>query len=187
MYIIAGLGNPGAKYELTRHNAGYRTVDILSDKWDIKINQGKHSSLCGSGIIEGEKVLLVKPLTYMNRSGEAVREAVDFYKTDPEKGLIVIYDDIDLPVGRLRVRAQGSAGGHNGMKDIIKHLGTDNFTRIRIGVGAKPAGWDLADWVLSRPGKDDEAILNEVQINAAEAVSSIITRGTELTMSGFNK
>ena len=187
MYIIAGLGNPGAKYENTRHNMGYRTIDILSDKWGIKVNLEKHRSLCGSGIIEGEKVLLMKPLTYMNRSGEALAEAVHFYKTDPENELIVIYDDIDLPAGSMRVRPKGSAGGHNGMMDIIKLLGTDSFTRIRIGVGAKPQGWDLADWVLSRPGEEDEALLNEVRIRAAEAVSSIITRGVEPTMSGFNR
>lgn len=187
MYIIAGLGNPGTKYENTRHNTGYRTVDILSDKWDIKFRQEKHRSLCGSGIIEGEKVLVMKPLTFMNLSGEAVAEAVRFYKTDTERELIVIYDDVDLAVGRMRIRPRGSAGGHNGMKDIILRLGTEDFTRIRVGVGAKPEGWDLADWVLSQPGGEDKALLEETCRSAAEAVSSIISRGVGRTMSEFNR
>ena len=186
MYIIAGLGNPEKKYEHTRHNTGFEVIDILSDKWDIKVADKKHKALCGSGIIDGDKIMLMKPQTYMNASGEAIADAVSFYKTDPSSELIVIYDDIDLPVGKLRIRSEGSAGGHNGMKDIIAHLGTEAFTRVRVGVGAKPADWDLVDWVLSRFSPEDEDIMKGSRTRAAESIEAILSHDAEYAMSRFN-
>ncbi len=186
MLIIAGLGNPDKKYEHTRHNTGFEVLDILSDRWDIKINDKKHRSLCGTGIIRGEKILLMKPQTYMNCSGEAIADAVGFYKVDPAADLIIIYDDVDLPVGRLRIRAEGSAGGHNGMKDIISHLGSEAFTRVRVGIGARPADWDMADWVLSRFSDDDESVMKKSRLLAAEAVDDIVSNGVDHAMSGYN-
>lgn len=186
MLIIAGLGNPDKKYEHTRHNTGFEVLDILSDRWDIRITDKKHRSLCGTGVIGGKKILLMKPQTYMNCSGEAIVDAVGFYKADPENDLIVIYDDVDLPVGRLRIRAEGSAGGHNGMKDIIARLGSGSFTRVRVGVGARPADWDLADWVLSRFSDDEEAVMKKTRLLAAEAVDDIISNGVDHAMSGYN-
>ena len=138
MYIIAGLGNPGSKYEKTRHNMGFRVIDLLAEKYHIDMNTKKHKAICGTGVIEGVKVLLVKPQTFMNLSGESIREAVDFYKVDPETEFLVIYDDISLAPGHLRIRKKGSAGGHNGIKNIILHLGTQVFPRVRVGVGEKP-------------------------------------------------
>lgn len=152
MYIIVGLGNPSKQYEGTRHNAGFMTLDVLADRYNIDISEKKHKALCGKGVIEGNKVVLLKPQTFMNLSGESVRAAADFYKVAPEE-IIVIYDDISLEPGQLRVRKKGSAGGHNGMKNIIAHLGTQDFPRIRVGVGEKPAGMDLADYVLGRFSK----------------------------------
>ena len=149
MRIIIGLGNPTEQYQATRHNIGWDAITRISDDYRIPLNQKKHKALCGSGYIEGEKVILAQPLTYMNLSGESVRQLVDFYKVDPED-IIVIYDDVSLEIGQLRLRKKGSAGGHNGIKSIISHLGTDEFTRIKVGVGEKPKGWDLADYVLSR-------------------------------------
>ncbi len=186
MYIIAGLGNPGRKYEHTRHNTGFEVIDILSDKWDIRVDSKKHGSLCGTGIIEGEKVLLLKPQTYMNLSGEAVSEAVAYYREDPASSLIVIYDDIDLSVGRLRIREEGSAGGHKGMKDIIARIGTGAFVRVRVGVGAKPPEWDLADWVLSGFGAEDEDIMRGARLRAAEAVGEILKHDAGYAMSRYN-
>ena len=148
MYIIAGLGNPGKKYEGTRHNIGWQVVDELADKHGIRIMESRFRGLVGKGAIGGEKVLLLKPLTYMNLSGESIAEAVRFYKLDAATQLIVISDDISLDVGQLRMRKKGSAGGHNGLKNIIAHLGSEEFMRIKIGVGDKPAGADLVDYVL---------------------------------------
>ena len=145
MYIIAGLGNPGKKYENTRHNIGFITLDYLAERHDIQINKIKHKALVGEGRISGQKVLLVKPQTYMNLSGESLREVMDYYKVDIED-LIVIYDDIDLPAGTVRIRKKGSAGTHNGMRSIVQHLGQD-FPRIRMGIGNERKG-DLADFVL---------------------------------------
>ena len=142
MYIIAGLGNPGKQYAQTRHNVGFDTIDILADKYNISVDTKKHKALCGKGMIEGQKVVLAKPQTFMNLSGESVRELVDFYKIDPEEELIVIYDDISLEPGQLRIRPKGSAGGHNGIKNIIAHLGTQVFKRVKVGVGEKPKGSD---------------------------------------------
>ena len=144
MYIIVGLGNPERKYAGTRHNIGFSAITALCDAYNISLDLKKHKALCGKGYIEGQKVLLAEPQTYMNLSGESIHELVDYYKIDPESELIVIYDDINLAPGKLRIREKGSAGGHNGIKNIIAHLGTQNFNRIRIGVGEKPKGWDLA-------------------------------------------
>lgn len=186
MYIIAGLGNPGGKYEKTKHNMGFQVIDLLADKYHIEMNQKKHKAICGTGVIEGVKVLLLKPQTFMNLSGESIREAVDFYKIDPETELIVIYDDISLAPGHLRIRKKGSAGGHNGIKNIIQHLGTQVFPRIRVGVGEKPQGWDLADYVLSGFSKEDEALVKESWGRAVEAAAVMLTDGPEKAMNDFN-
>ena len=186
MYIIAGLGNPGREYENTRHNAGFASLDALAKRHGIELTTRKFQALTGSGYIDGQKVLLVKPQTYMNLSGESIREAVDFYKIDPETELIVIYDDISLAPGNLRIRKKGSAGGHNGMKNIILHLGTQVFSRIRVGVGEKPAGWDLADYVLGGFSKEDEALVKEACEHAAEAAAEILTDGPDKAMNDFN-
>ena len=155
MFLIAGLGNPDKKYEKTRHNIGFDTVDALAEKYNISITEKKHKALCGSGVIEGVKVILAKPQTYMNLSGEAVKAAADFYKIPPEK-IIVIFDDISLDVGRLRIRRKGSDGGHNGIKSIISCIGSQNFPRVKIGCGKKPhPDYDLAAWVLSEYKKDE--------------------------------
>lgn len=147
MYIIIGLGNPGEKYGHTRHNVGFEVIDILADRIGIHVEEKKHKGLCGRGVLEGQKVVLVKPQTFMNLSGECVRAAADFYKV-AEDEIIVVYDDISLEPGRLRVRSKGSAGGHNGIKNIIAHLGTQEFPRVKVGIGEKPKGMDLADYVL---------------------------------------
>lgn len=161
-FLIVGLGNPGDKYEFTRHNAGFMCVDFLADKLDFKINKLKYKSLLADVDIKGHRCLIMKPQTFMNNSGEAVRDAAQFYKIPPEK-VIVIYDDISLDVGRIRVRRKGSDGGHNGIKSIIYHLNSDNFPRIKVGVGKKPAEWeDLADWVLSRFTNDELKTLRDV-------------------------
>ena len=146
MKVIVGLGNPGKKYDNTRHNIGFEALDYIADKEGISINTGKHKALIGTGYMGGEKVLLVKPQTFMNLSGESLRPIMDFYKLEPED-FIIIHDDIDLDVGRLRIRRKGSAGGHNGLKSIISHLGSMDFPRVKIGVGEKPKGYDLADYV----------------------------------------
>ena len=187
MYIIAGLGNPGGKYEKTKHNMGFQVIDLLADKYHIEMNQKKLKAICGTGIIEGVKVLLLKPQTFMNLSGESIRDAVDFYKIDPETELIVIYDDISLPPGHLRIRKKGSAGGHNGIKNIIQHLGTQVFPRIRVGVGEKPEGWDLADYVLSGFSKEDEVLVKESWERAVEAAAVMLTDGPEKAMNDFNR
>ena len=170
MYIIAGLGNPGKQYAQTRHNVGFDTIDILADKYNISVDTKKHKALCGKGMIEGQKVVLAKPQTFMNLSGESVRELVDFYKIDPEEELIVIYDDISLEPGQLRIRPKGSAGGHNGIKNIIAHLGTQVFKRVKVGVGEKPKGYDLADYVLSRFPKDERVLMEEAFERAGDCL-----------------
>lgn len=185
MKIIVGLGNPTAQYQGTRHNVGFSVIYALSDEYDIKVDTKKHKALIGKGMIEGEKVILAMPQTYMNLSGESVRELVDFYKCSNED-VIVIYDDISLDVGKLRIRAKGSAGGHNGIKNIISHLGTDVFPRIKVGVGEKPKNMDLADYVLGRFGKDElETIRNGVD-NAVKAIATIIGEDINAAMNSFN-
>ena len=157
MYIIAGLGNPGSEYELTRHNIGFRVIDELAEEYNISISESKHKGLIGKGVIEGQRVILVKPQTFMNLSGECIRAVIDYYKESIDH-FIVVYDDISLGVGKLRVRPKGSAGGHNGIKNIIAQLGTDEFARVKFGVGDKPKGSDLVDHVLGRFSKDDEEL-----------------------------
>lgn len=186
MYIIAGLGNPGRKYAHTRHNAGYEAIDRLADKYGIRIETEKFRALTGTGVIEGQKVLLLKPLTYMNASGESVRAACDFYKIDPEEGFLVLYDDISLPPGQLRVRAKGSAGGHNGIKSLIAHLGTQNFARVKIGVGEKPQGYDLVDYVLGHFPEEEWAMMTDAFSRAAEAAAMLLTEDVQAVMNRFN-
>lgn len=187
MYIIAGLGNPGRQYAHTRHNVGFDAIDVLAEKYNIKVENGKCKALTGSGRIEGQSVLLVKPLTFMNLSGESIRALTDFYKIDETTQLIVIYDDISLPPGQLRIREKGSAGGHNGIKSIISHLGGQEFLRIKVGVGEKPAGWDLADYVLSRFAEDERKKVEEALKRAADAAVCLMTDGVESAMNEYNR
>lgn len=186
MFIIAGLGNPDRKYAGTRHNIGFDVITKLSDTYDISVNKKGFKSLYGMGVIEGEKVLLMKPMTYMNLSGEAVGEAVNFYKIDEKKELIIVQDDIDLDVGSLRIRAKGSAGGHNGIKSIINHLGGNEFIRLKFGVGGKPAGSDLAYHVLSPFSNEDEPLIRKTLDAAAKAILCIMKEGAEAGMNKFN-
>ena len=186
MYVIAGLGNPTAKYEKTRHNVGFDVIDRLAEKYNIRVSDNRHKALCGTGIIEGQKVLLVKPQTFMNLSGESIGAILNFYKVDPEENLIVIYDDISLEPGKLRIRKKGSAGGHNGMKSIIAHAGTQTFQRIKVGVGEKPQGWDLVDYVLGRFSKEDREKVEDAFDRAADAVGYMVSGETDKAMNLFN-
>lgn len=186
MFVIAGLGNPTSKYKGTRHNAGFDVIDLLAEKYNIRVKEKKHKALCGAGIIEGQKVLLVKPQTFMNLSGESIGAVLNFYKLEPESGLIVIYDDISLDPGRLRIRKKGSAGGHNGMKSVISHVGTQQFQRIKIGVGEKPEGWDLADYVLRCPPRMERILLEDASQKACEAVALMVQGKTDQAMNQFN-
>ena len=185
MYLIAGLGNPTKEYDKTRHNVGFEVIDVLADKYRIDVSERKHKALCGRGVIEGQKVILVKPQTFMNLSGESIRAAADYYKISPEE-MIVIYDDISLEPGQLRIRLKGSAGGHNGIKNIIAHLGNQEFPRIKVGVGAKPPRMDLADYVLSRFGAGEQKLMDEAFKEAAEAAVSMMTDGAERAMNHYN-
>ena len=185
MYLIAGLGNPTKEYDKTRHNVGFSVIDVLADRYRIDISEKKHKALCGRGVIEGQKVLLLKPQTFMNLSGESIRAAADYYKIEPEE-MIVIYDDISLDPGQLRIRLKGSAGGQNGIKNIIANLGTQDFPRIKVGVGAKPPRMDLADYVLSRFGAGEQKLMEEAFGEAAEAAVMMMTDGAERAMNHFN-
>lgn len=187
MYLIVGLGNPGRQYENTKHNVGFDTVDYLIEEYRIPQAGVKHKAMYGKGIIAGQKVLIAKPLTYMNLSGESVRELVDYYKIDPETELIVLYDDISLEPGQIRIRKKGSAGGHNGIKNIIAQIGTDVFTRVKIGVGEKPKNWDLADYVLSPFGKEERAAVDDAIKKAAKAVEMIVQEEIDSAMNMFNR
>ena len=185
-WLIVGLGNPGEKYEDTRHNVGFQVIDELAERQGRPVQRLKFKALTGLLTISGEKALVMKPVTYMNLSGEAVRPAADFYKLPPER-ILVISDDVALAAGRLRIRAKGSAGGHNGLKSIIQHLGTDQFPRIRVGVGEKPhPDYDLADWVLGRPQGEDKKAIDAAVKRAADAVECILTQGLERGMGKFN-
>lgn len=186
MYVITGLGNPTLRYSKTRHNVGFDTIDVLAKKYGIKVKKKQFRALTGEGFIDGEKVILVKPMTYMNNSGEAVSEIVKYYKIDPDKELIIISDDLNLDVGVLRIRAKGSAGGHNGLKSIIKCVGSECFDRVRIGVGKVPAGTDVITHVLTRFSRADRVIVKESFDVAADAIVSIISDGIDKTMSKFN-
>lgn len=186
MYIIAGLGNPSKEYEKTRHNAGFDTIDLLAEKLGIDLTEKKHRAYCGKGMIGTEKVLLLKPQTFMNNSGESLRDAADFYKVEPEQ-ILVIYDDISLEPGQLRIRMKGSAGGHNGIKSIIAHLKTQDFPRIKIGVGAKPEQMDLADYVLSRFSPSEREKMEESFREGAEAVITFLKDGKDAAMNQYNR
>ena len=186
MKLIIGLGNPGKEYERTRHNTGFMVLDRLSEKLNIEMTQNKFKGLYGKGKYKGEDVLLLKPQTYMNLSGESVRQVMDFFKINQED-ILVVYDDLDMPVGKLRLRQSGSAGGHNGIKNIIQELGTQKFVRIKVGVGAKPQGWDLADYVLGRFGSEDRKLVDEAQDRACKAVELILSDGPDAAMNEFNK
>lgn len=186
MYIIVGLGNPGSRYEGTRHNMGFDVIDRLITVNNIPQAGRKFHAVYGTGIIGGQKVVLAKPVTYMNLSGTSVRELMDFYKIDPTHELIVISDDIDLEPGRIRIRKKGSAGGQNGLKHIIQCIGTQDFIRVRVGTGAKPQDWELADWVLSRFPEEERTQVDDAIIRAAEAVETIVTDGIDAAMNRYN-
>lgn len=187
MFVILGIGNPGKKYDGTRHNIGFIAMDYMSEKYGIKINKIKHKALIGEGNIAGEKVLLVKPQTYVNLSGESLREICSYYKVLPEN-VIVIHDDVSLSCGKLRIRRKGSDGGHNGLKSIIYQLNSDEFIRIKIGVGAPPVKeYDMADWVLGHFSKEEVAHLSKlVDCVVEEAVPEIIKNGASSAMNKYN-
>lgn len=187
MFIIAGLGNPTLKYEGTRHNVGFDVIDVLADKYNIPVETRKCRACIGKGIIEGQKVILVKPQTYMNLSGESIRGLVDYFKIDPEEELLVIYDDISLNPGQIRIRSKGSAGGHNGIKNIIANLGTDVFARIKVGIGEKPKECDLADYVLSRFSKGERKQIEEAYRHASDAAAKIVSGETGAAMNVYNR
>lgn len=186
LFLIIGLGNPGNRYDNTKHNVGFETVDLLADKYHIKVSKLKHKALCGDGHIENKKVVLVKPQTFMNLSGESVREMVEWYKI-PLQNIILIYDDIDLQLGKIRVRARGSSGTHNGMRSVLYHVQSEDFPRIRIGIGRPPEGWDLADYVLSRFSSNEREAISGSVSQAAEAVAVIVKSGPEAAMNQYNK
>ncbi len=185
MFLVVGLGNPGVEYAATRHNIGFDMVTYLSDKYDIPLRSREGKALVGKGMIQGYKVILAQPQTYMNLSGESVRALMDYYKLAEEE-LVVIYDDISLEVGQIRVRPKGSAGGHNGIKSIIAHLGTQEFARIKIGVGAKPDGGDLVKHVLGRFSKEEDRIVRDLFALADEALAAILTDSVESAMNQVN-
>ena len=188
MYLIVGLGNPGKQYDKTRHNMGFDTIDELIDRHRIAGSGIDRKAMYGKGVIAGEKVILAKPMTYMNLSGEAVRELINYYKMDAETELVVIYDDIDLPASRLRVRKSGSAGTHNGMRSIIANTPGQNFPRVRVGVGAKPDGWDLADWVLSKYTiREEQIAMQQAFERAADCVEDWVKNGIDHAMQEYNK
>lgn len=187
MYIIAGLGNPTLQYEGTRHNVGFDVIDTLADRYNISVDTRKSRALIGKGMIEGHKVILAKPQTFMNLSGESIRSLADYYKVDVETELLVIYDDVSLDVGQLRIRKKGSAGGHNGIKNIILNLGTDVFPRIKVGVGEKPKKYDLADYILGHFSKAEKEQMDEGYKKAASAVAMILNGEMDVAMNEYNR
>jgi PTH1 family peptidyl-tRNA hydrolase len=185
-WLLVGLGNPGDQYENTRHNVGFMVIDELADRANVPVQKLKYRALTNTATVGGQKVLIMKPITYMNLSGEAVRQAVDFYKV-PADHVLVISDDTALAVGRLRIRKGGSAGGHNGLKNIIQQLGTDQFPRVRLGVGEKPhPDYDLADWVLGRFQGEDKKAIDAAVKKAADAIECILSQGLDKGMNRFN-
>lgn len=185
-FLIVGLGNPGKKYETTRHNAGFMCIDKLSEEERIDVKKLKFHALIGDGYIDNHKVIVMKPQTMMNNSGQAIKECADFYKI-PVENVIVIYDDISLEPGNLRIRRKGSAGGHNGIKSIIAHLGSENFPRIKLGVGKKPhPDYDLADWVLGNFSRNDIPLMRNAMTDACDALEYIISGDIDGAMSKFN-
>ena len=185
-WLVVGLGNPGDKYEDTRHNVGFLAVDELGERGGFPIQRLKHKALTNTAVIGGQGALVMKPVTFMNLSGEAVGEAARFYKIAPDH-VLVISDDVDLPLGKLRIRTAGSAGGHNGLKSIIQHLGTDQFPRLKIGVGGKPhPDYDMADWVLGKLQGEDKKVMDEAVKRAADAVECFLRDGPQKAMNRFN-
>lgn len=187
MFIIAGLGNPKKEYDNTRHNIGFAMIDALADKHNISVMNIKNKALTGKGIINGQKVILAKPLTFMNLSGESIYSLVDYYKIDVETELIIVSDDISLAPGQIRIRKRGSAGGHNGLKDIIRYLGSEEFQRIRIGVGEKPKGYDLADYVLGHFSKEEKPFIDEGIKKAICSAEMMLAGNTDQAMNEFNR
>ena len=187
MYIIVGLGNPGRDYTNTRHNIGFDVIDTLADVAGISVIEKKHKAIIGKGVLDGQKVILVKPQTYMNLSGESVRDIIDYYKVDEEQELIVVSDDTSLDVGSIRIRKKGSAGGHNGLKNIIAHLGHDTFMRIKMGVGEKPKGYDLADYVLGHFSSGERKLMDEAAKTAVEAIRMMMAGDVDKAMNQFNR
>ncbi len=185
MFVIAGLGNPGAQYERSRHNVGFDTIDFFAAEYRITLNRVRHKGLVGEGVVQGNRVILVKPQTFMNLSGESLQEVLHFYKVPPAN-LIVVYDDIDLAVGKVRIRPRGSAGTHNGMRSILGRIGTEEFPRVRIGVGRPPAGWQLADFVLSRFSGEERTAINDAIARASTALAAVMQSGAEAAMSRYN-
>lgn len=186
-WLLVGLGNPGVEYELTRHNMGFLVVDWLADQKNAPVRRLKHKSLTGTMTLGGKKTLVMKPQTYMNRSGAAVGEAARFYQIPPQRVLVLV-DDVALPMGALRIRGKGSAGGHNGLKDLIAHLGTEEFPRIRMGVGGKPhPDYDLADWVLAPMKGEDWKVAKNTISRAADAVEAIIRDGLDVAGQKYNR
>ena len=186
MYLIAGLGNPTPKYEKTRHNMGFDCIDILAEKYKIVLKKSRFQALVGKGDIEGNQVLLVKPLTFMNLSGEAIRKIANYYKIDTKKELIVIYDDTDLAIGAIRLKAKGSAGSHNGMKSIVSNLGSEQFYRVRVGIGKRAENADMVDFVLGRFAPADRKEIDKALERAAESVVDIMSNGIDSAMNNFN-
>lgn len=186
MFLIVGLGNPDKKYQGTRHNIGFDVIDALAEQYNISIKEKRHKALCGAGVIEGVKVLLAKPQTYMNLSGESVAELLHFYKLDPQSQLLVFFDDISLEPGSIRIRTKGSAGGHNGVKNIIAMTGTQDFMRIKVGVGKKPQGWDLVDHVLGRMPEEDRSRAKEAVGDAVAAAALILQGQVDRAMNDYN-
>lgn len=187
MYLVAGLGNPEKKYDNTRHNIGFDAIDLLSDKFGIALTRTKFKAVYGDGYIGSERVIIAKPQTYMNLSGMSIEEIAKFYKI-PNEDIIIIHDDISLDIGRLRIREKGSAGGHNGLKSIISHLGGDDFIRIKIGVGApKHEDYDLADYVLGSFSEEERKVLSPVLSDTVNSVESIISEGAQRAMNKYNK
>ena len=186
MKIFIGLGNPGAEYAATRHNAGFQVIDRLSRMWNIPVDRARCHGLAGEGRVNGERVALLKPQTFMNLSGDCVADALRWYKADP-KDVMIFSDDIDLPLGSVRVRPFGGAGTHNGWRDILLKTGSDHFPRVRVGVGGKPQEWDLADWVLSRFSPEDQKLMDAAFDKAAQAAECFLTHGIEEAMNLYNR
>ena len=186
MYLIVGLGNPEKKYDKTKHNVGFDAIDEMIDEYDIPSSGISMKGMYGKGFIGGEKVMVMKPLTYMNLSGHAVRAFVDYYNIDVQSELIVIYDDVDMAAGQLRIRKKGSAGSHNGMKSIIQMLGSTDFTRIRVGIGPKPVKWDLADYVLAPFSKDERVKVDGVIEDIPYIIKTIVEDGVDIAMTRYN-
>lgn len=186
MKLIVGLGNPGKQYDKTRHNIGFEVIDVLSDRLNIPLNQAKLKGVFGAGYVNGEKVFLLKPLTYMNLSGESIRAVMDYFEINDDE-LVVIYDDLDLPVGKIRLRQKGSAGGHNGIKSTIAHLGTQEFNRIRVGIDRPPSGMKVPDYVLGRFTKEEQAVMDETVKKCAEACEEWVRKPFLQVMNDFNQ